>query len=412
MQPDADRAGGSPDAIGAARHAIGQARLQHSRGVEAASCAGPLLVLPEAPIDKAIDLILGDILPAMFSGGWSPRDFAEIGRRRLEDADAVAYLLDAVAAVTDSYPDALVDPRWRGQVDGYGARARWDRGRPHLAQWAVAHRLSRYSALVLVIEVLGVLDALGRLDQVLPPPGTAATTQATHPIDAAQEKVLGKVRALLAKAESTEFVDEAEALSAKAQELMSRYALDRALLDHRRGVRQEASLSRVWLDSPYLTPKALLVDAVARANRCRTMLSAELGFVTVIGDELDLRLVELLATSLLVQATRAMVAAGAQVSRHGTSRTRSYRQSFLVAYAVRIGERLRVANESEATADEGALLPVLSARSRAVEELIARQFPNIVSRTVSTSNAAGHHAGRAAADQAQLDVRDALNQAG
>ena len=36
------------------------------------------------------------------------------------------------------------------------------------------------------------------------------------------EKVLGRVRALLAKAESTTFPEEAEALTAKAQELMAR----------------------------------------------------------------------------------------------------------------------------------------------------------------------------------------------
>jgi hypothetical protein len=39
------------------------------------------------------------------------------------------------------------------------------------------------------------------------------------------------VRALLAKAESTTYPEEADALTAKAQELMARHSIDRAMLD-------------------------------------------------------------------------------------------------------------------------------------------------------------------------------------
>jgi hypothetical protein len=154
--------------------------------------------------------------------------------------------------------------------------------------------------------------------------------------------------------------------------------------------------------------KALLVGAVAEANRCRTVLSEKLGFTTVLGDEVDLEIVELLSTSLLVQATRAMVAAGAQITRSGRSQTRSYRQSFLIAYATRIGERLNTARNagSAAVADHARLLPVLAARERAVDDLFESMFPQSVSRSYSVGNAAGWHAGRAAADLAVLDIRD------
>ena len=46
-----------------------------------------------------------------------------------------------------------------------------------------------------------------------------------------EARLYDKVRALLRKAESTSFPAEAEALTAKAQDLLARYALDRALLD-------------------------------------------------------------------------------------------------------------------------------------------------------------------------------------
>jgi hypothetical protein len=271
------------------------------------------------------------------------------------------------------------------------------------------------------IEALSLLMTLPTLPRILPLPGTAVAGGAHR--RNSDPKVLARVRGLLAKAESTEFPEEAEALSAKAQQLMSRYALERALIDADAGEVEPVTARRLWLDAPYVGAKSLLVDAVASANRCRTVLAEKLGFVTVLGDDVDLDAVETLTTSLLVQATRAMVTAGRQTTRYGVSRTRSYRQSFLVAYATRIRERLEAATaqavaETEAatayaepvdgTADGASassrLLPVLAARERAVDELCEQMFPRLVSKTTSVSNAAGYHAGRVAADLAVLDV--------
>jgi hypothetical protein len=90
--------------------------------------------------------------------------------------------------------------------------------------------------------------------------------------------------------------------------------------------------------------------------------------------------------------------------------TRSFRQSFLVAYAQRIGERLDSASAS-VTAEvkqNGRLLPVLAANSRAADELTDRLFPSMTPRSISASDVAGWGAGRAAADLAVLDTRDAI----
>ena len=51
--------------------------------------------------------------------------------------------------------------------------------------------------------------------------------------------MLDKVRALLAKAESTEFPEEAGALTSRAQQLMARYSIDHALLAAQTGSRGE-----------------------------------------------------------------------------------------------------------------------------------------------------------------------------
>ena len=49
------------------------------------------------------------------------------------------------------------------------------------------------------------------------------------------DRLLHTIRALLAKAESTDYPDEAAALTAKAQELISAHAIDLALIEERTG---------------------------------------------------------------------------------------------------------------------------------------------------------------------------------
>jgi hypothetical protein len=98
----------------------------------------------------------------------------------------------------------------------------------------------------------------------------------------ADEKALGRVRALLAKAEATKFPEEAEALSAKAQELMSRYPLHQAVVDHDGGRVPVASARRMWIDSPYAGAKALLVQVVG-AGWSAGRLAADLALLDIQG---------------------------------------------------------------------------------------------------------------------------------
>jgi hypothetical protein len=224
------------------------------------------------------------------------------------------------------------------------------------------------------------------------------------------EKVLARVRGLLAKAESTEFPDEADALTAKAQELMSRYSIDRALLE---GTDPSGVVSRrIAIDDPYARAKSLLFSRVAAANRCEALWSKNVGLSTVVGHPDHLDACELLYTSLLVQADAAMIAAGRQTGAGARARSRSFRQSFLVAFASRIGERLMEATtqaEAEAVAEHGdSILPVLAGRSKAVEDAFHRAFPHIRMMNLSVTDSAGAAAGRIAADNADLLSVEAL----
>ncbi len=353
-------------------------------------------------LNAAADLAMIGALARVWQAYWSPNDLYEITRRRL-DAAATDYLTEAIVRESMLYAKPTLHPRWRAELAALSAGVSTSTEAPQMWAWADRRGVSHRAALTVVLNLLQFLGRLPTLQQVLPLPGTVQHNPAR--VSEADAKALARVRGLLAKAEATQFPEEAEALSAKAQELMSRYSLHQAIRDHDAGCPAEATARRLWLDNPYAGAKASLVQTVAAANRCRVVWAEKLGFATVVGADSDLELVELLTTSLLVQANRAMLSAG-RLTSGGQTRTRSFRQSFLISYAIRIGERLAAASTSVATeVDRDKLLPVLAARSKATEDLANRLFPTQVARAVSASNYTGAAAGRAAADLAELEVR-------
>jgi uncharacterized protein DUF2786 len=355
-----------------------------------------LSTYPPELVDPGANVAFDRALANTWPQGWLPYDLFQTVRRNL-DPLAATLIVDAIAAETATYAPSTVHPRWRQQLADIGATVWWDPSSPHLSQWAARHSQRRAVATTNVLRVLSELMSLPKLPVILPLPGTSTVNATTSA--GVDHKMLARVRALLAKAESTEFPDEADALSAKAQELMNRYAFDRALLMLTVQEPQSATSRRLWLDNPYVTAKFQLVSVIAHANRSRAVYYRELGFVALIGDELDLEIVELLSTSLLVQATKAMVAE--------QSRSRSYRHAFLIAYSGRIGERLRGAQELPR---DDRLRPVLASREQAVDDLFNTLFTRTVTKSVSVSNAEGWGAGRAAADHANLTVdRPTLN---
>jgi hypothetical protein len=155
-----------------------------------------------------------------------------------------------------------------------------------------------------------------------------------------------------------------------------------------------------------------LLSRVGDANGVRTVWYRGLGIATVVGMTVDVEAVELLFTSLLVQAVRAMNARGA---REGTTtRSAAFRRSFLLAYGHRIGERLTTARSRTTTADAAAAgvdaLPVLHSRQQAVDEVYEELFPGVRGRRSRAFDPAGWGAGRRAADSADLSGgRDLLS---
>jgi hypothetical protein len=263
-----------------------------------------------------------------------------------------------------------------------------------------------------VLQLAGVLHAAVRIDALVPPPsgwGPHRTRPAENPTPS-DDRVFRRIRGLLAKAESTEFPDEAESLTAKAQELMTRHAVDAALLEVGPSPTDGRAVGtrRVHVQDPYVRAKMQLLAAVAEANDVRVVWYSNLGIANLVGGRADLAAVELLFTSLLLQVARALSAAERPSARRSASR--SFRRSFLLGYAHRIGERLQTARRG-ATAEAAAehdvdLLPVLRNRQAAVEERVAELFPRVrATRSRSSVDPGGWHAGREAAERAEVGLR-------
>ncbi len=382
---------------------------------DAALDTGASLLAADPAADAELARRGREFVAGAWRRGWQPADVVRFTRRELED-EHVRLLARLVVEEHEEHEEARAGarpqppgPRWIAQLDEIGDLA------------AHPTRADRFAQATTALELYRLLLRLPTLEPLDRPREAGAAKNSPHP----ESRMLSRIRALLAKAEATGFPEEAEALSAKAQELMARHSIDEALLAARAHSKDVPGACRIGVDPPYETAKAILLDAVARANRCEAVWNEALGFSTVVGFEADLEVVELLHTSLLVQATTAMTKAEAAQRKGGRKRTKTFRQSFLAAYAHRIGDRLAAVAEAqvaEARAAEAAaggaggaggsdqdLLPVLAARDVAVHDEFSRMFPDTVTTRVrGVSDLAGWQQGAAAADRAQVRARPRL----
>jgi hypothetical protein len=361
---------------------------------DAALDTGASLLAADPAADAELTRRGEEFVASVWRRGWQPADLVRIVRREL-DSDVHVRLVSALIVREAGRDRKPRGPRWAAQLDDLDLDLD-ELGEP--AARAQTPRTDRFSYATAVLELYRLLlrlPAIEPLDAPLDVPKGAAAPR--------DSRMLSRIRALLAKAEATGFPEEAEALSAKAQELMARHSIDEALLAARTHTKDAPGACRIGVDPPYETAKAVLLDAVAGANRCRAVWNEALGFSTVVGFEPDLEVVELLHTSLLVQATAAMAKAEAAQRAGGRKRTKTFRQSFLAAYAHRIGDRLASVAEGQVTATGGELLPVLVARDVAVADHMECMFPDTVTtRMRGVNDAAGWEEGAAAADRAQV----------
>ncbi|MFC9032111.1 DUF2786 domain-containing protein [Streptomyces arboris] len=366
---------------------------------DAALDTGASLLAAAPDADDALHRRGEEFVTRAWGRGWHPADLVRFVRLELDERRAV-LAATLIAAETARYGE--LPPRWRAQLAELPGPVPAPRNKP-----------DRFSYASDLLELYRLLLRLPAIEPVGPAPGTAAD-HLHRPPAPDEPRMLTRIRALLAKAEATGFPEEAEALTAKAQELMARHSIDEALIAARSHSAETPGACRIGVEPPYESAKAILLDAVASANRCQAVWNGDLGFSTVVGFEPDLEAVELLFTSLLVQGTAAMTRAEAGQRASGRKRTKTFRQSFLMAYAQRLGSRLADTTErataaadtetgggtSEGPAD---LLPVLAARDVAVTETTERMFPRTTTTRVrGATDLDGWNHGTEAADRARV----------
>lgn len=241
-------------------------------------------------------------------------------------------------------------------------------------------------------------------------------TPPTTPESDPAAKIRRKIEALLRKAESTEFEEEADALIARAQSLRQSHRLTEALQDpHAAPITR-----RVYLDAPYVKHKFSLLAAVCYANGVTGVLIDSRGLVSLIGTAGDLDHVIDLHASLARQCEHFLTSSPGAAEAKRTRTTAAYRRSFRLSYATRIGDLLQEANSYDSTSGSAVscedapssstdlatvasqALPVLARRLTAAEETRDRLFPHLSTLSLSATHLDGLHDGIAAAESARL----------
>ncbi|PWU59772.1 hypothetical protein DLE60_14760, partial [Micromonospora globispora] len=191
------------------------------------------------------------------------------------------------------------------------------------------------------------------------------------------EAMLSKVRKLLAQAEDPACTPaESAAFTAKATELVARYGVDRALLAARDPATDPVGDRVVDVVAPYARDKVGLLAAVADPMRCRCVRRRQgAGFAMhLFGFASDLERVELLFTSLLVQAAHGLAGKPVPPGEHPAA----FRRTWLAGFAHAVADRLRAA-EADAVVESGApsVALVLADRSDRVQRRLAEVYPRL-----------------------------------
>jgi Protein of unknown function (DUF2786) len=228
----------------------------------------------------------------------------------------------------------------------------------------------------------------------------------TVPYNTVDADLLDRVRKLLAKAEDDGCSPaEAEALTAKAAELMARYGIDRALLGALHPETDKPGDRVFTLASPWADVKRHLLAGLATALRCQCVQTRAPGGTRlhVFGYASDLQRADILFTSLLVQMARALAARPAP-GYGGTAR--AWRRSWMLGYATAVVTRVRAAEEAAAAAAPAparaggpSAALVLADRSLVVRRQVAAAYPRLRKTRVTYSGTGygdGYREGRKA----------------
>jgi hypothetical protein len=237
------------------------------------------------------------------------------------------------------------------------------------------------------------------------PQAAGTKTAGPQPTDT----LLARVRKLLAKAEAVGATPaEAQALTAKAAELMAKYGIDRALLAAERPETDHPADRVLDIDNPWARVQAHMLCGVASAMRCQCVVlpREDAGArIHVFGFASDIERADVLYTSLLVQMWQGLVAA--QVPSWSRS-PRAWRRSWLLGFATAVVSRVREAEHnaacaatSPAAASGSKATLVLADRRQVIRRNIEQAYP-LTRKTRLTYSGNGYGAGYAEGQKADI----------
>jgi hypothetical protein len=226
---------------------------------------------------------------------------------------------------------------------------------------------------------------------------------------ATSENLLDRVRKLLAKAEADGVTQqEAEALTAKAAELMAKYGIQRAQLGALRPESDKPVNRRLSSDNPWGDVKRHLLAGLASALRCECINpGGERNVLHVFGYQSDIDRAEILWTSVQVQMFHAL--ARQDVARTGGS-AKAWRRSWMLGYCSAVVGRVRAAEEAavkdadefwgpaQAASGRSTAL-VLADRSLVIKTSVQQVYPRLRKTRVTYSGGGygdGYQAGQKA----------------
>ncbi|MFB4312905.1 DUF2786 domain-containing protein [Actinomadura sp. 21ATH] len=223
------------------------------------------------------------------------------------------------------------------------------------------------------------------------------------------ESLLLKIRALLAKAESTDSPAEAQALTGKAADLMAKYGIERAMLADVAPQDDPIGGREIFIPAPYARDKREILMRIAQALGCKFILRQKGNriFGVPFGYDSDIERIEMLFTSVLVQAAHEL----AVTEVPWREDPKAFRRSWYQGYAIAIGARLREAEararnraeaEQQTTAGGRSAALVLVDRATKLERAYEDQFAGIKKARTRQLSGGGRRAGYQAGQRADL----------
>lgn len=223
--------------------------------------------------------------------------------------------------------------------------------------------------------------------------------------------MLDKIRKLLAQAEDPACTPaEAEAFNQRAADLIAKYGIDKALLDAAKApaTKEDVDRRKIHVPGPYAWEKSALLYNIGEPLNVHTVRHnngrRSDGYkVSMFGFPSDLERVELLFTSLLVQASHSL----ATIQPPPWESTVSYRKAWMWGFINTVKARLvaaesRAAREADERGDGPSTALVLADRKTLVDRRVEEAFTDLKRSKSVTVKGSGYRDGQAAGQRADL----------